>query len=116
MSKTIDFRLLILFAMSKPNFLPPHPNKSNMDAEKSAHIQLEQILAPSRPKNVAEGVSIGVSNIVAGAVGAIGVAIVVPTLGLVAGTRQGGVIGGVVGLTGGAIVGVVGAAAFAVGG
>jgi hypothetical protein len=102
--------------MSKPSFLPPHPNKSDVDIETSAHHQLEQILAPSRPKNVAEGVSIGVSNIVAGAVGAIGVAVVVPTLGLVAGARQGGIVGGVVGLTGGAIVGVAGAAAVAVGG
>jgi hypothetical protein len=57
-----------------------------------------------------------VSNIMQGAVGAVGVAVLMPTLGLAAGAKQGGILGGVVGLSGGAIAGVVGAAALAVGG
>ena len=81
-----------------------------------ASKQLEAILASSRPKNAVEGVTSGVSNIVAGAVGAVGVAILAPTVGLAAGTRSAGLLGGVVGLTGGAVIGAVGAAAFAVGG
>ena len=48
--------------------------------------------------------------------GAVGVAILAPTVGLAAGAKQGGILGGVVGLTGGAVVGVVGAVGLALGG
>jgi hypothetical protein len=81
-----------------------------------ASKQLERILDTTRPKNAVQGVTSGVSNIVAGAVGAVGVIILAPTIGLAAGTRSAGIVGGVVGFTGGAVVGVVGAAALAVGG
>ena len=48
--------------------------------------------------------------------GAVGVAILAPTVGLAAGAKQGGILGGVVGLTGGAVIGVVGAVGLALGG
>jgi len=81
-----------------------------------ASAQLESILSTSRPKNLQQGLGRGVGNIVAGAVGAAGVAVILPTAGLAMGMRQGGILGGIVGVTGGAVVGVLGAAALAVGG
>jgi hypothetical protein len=90
---------------------------AELEAERAAaQEQLEAILSTSRPKNLAEGVSSGVGNIVAGAVGAAGIAVLAPTLGLAVGLRGGGIIGGVVGVAGGAVVGILGAAAVAVGG
>ena len=82
----------------------------------AAQEQLESILSTSRPKNLGEGLSTGVGNIVAGAVGAAGIAVLAPTLGLAVGLRGGGILGGVVGVAGGAVVGILGAAAVAVGG
>jgi len=41
-----------------------------------------------------------VSNIIAGAVGAAGVAVLAPTAGLMVGTKQGGIVGGAIGLAG----------------
>jgi len=57
-----------------------------------------------------------VGNIVGGAVGAAGIAVLAPTVGLFAGTKHGGILGGIVGVTGGALIGAVGAVALAVGG
>jgi DnaJ domain len=82
----------------------------------AAQEQIDAILSTSRPKNLAEGVGTGIGNIVSGAVGAAGVAVLAPTLGLAIGLRGGGIIGGVVGVAGGAVIGLVGAAALAVGG
>jgi hypothetical protein len=82
----------------------------------AAAAQINDILSQSRPKNAVAGVGSGLSNIVAGAVGAVGVIILAPTIGAAAGTKSGGIVGGVVGLTGGAVVGVIGGAALAVGG
>jgi curved DNA-binding protein CbpA len=81
-----------------------------------AKEQLEAILCTSRPKNLGEGVSTGLNNIISGAVGAAGVAVLAPTVGLAFGLRSGGIIGGVIGVAGGAAVGLLGAAAMAVGG
>ena len=63
-----------------------------------------------------EGLKSGVGNILGGALGAVGVAVVAPVAGGAMGLRGGGLIGGVVGVAGGAVVGVVGAAALAIGG
>jgi DnaJ domain len=81
-----------------------------------AKEQWDQIMSTSRPKNLGEGVSTGVSNVIAGAVGAAGVAVLLPTLGLVTGARGGGIVGGAVGLAIGGAAGIIGAAALAVGG
>jgi hypothetical protein len=81
-----------------------------------ARDELDAILSKSRPKNLQQGMGRGVGNIVAGAVGAAGVAVMMPTLGLATGAKHGGILGAVVGVTGGAVVGVLGAAAIAVGG
>lgn len=45
-----------------------------------AKDQLEEILKQSRPKNVQQGVTSGVGNVLAGAVGAAGVAVLMPTV------------------------------------
>jgi hypothetical protein len=78
--------------------------------------QLNGMLDQTRPKNLGQGLTSGVSNIVGGALGAVGVAIAAPMLGGAMGLRGGGILGGVVGLAGGAVVGAVGAVAVAVGG
>ena len=85
------------------------------EAEEAAQ-QLNQILDQSRPKNAIQGTASGVNNILAGAVGGAGVAILAPTVGLAAGTRQAGLLGGVAGLTVGAVGGVVVGTGLVVGG
>lgn len=90
-------------------------DQAKKDQEEAAK-QLNAMFAQSRPKNLREGTASGVSNIVGGAVGAVGVAVLVPTLGLGVGLKNGGIVGGVIGVTGGAVIGVVGAAALAIGG
>jgi len=82
--------------------------------QEEAAQQLNDMLSQSAPKNLGQGLTSGVSNIVGGAVGAVGIAVLAPTAGLAMGASQGGILGGIVGLTGGAVVGVVGAAAVAV--
>ncbi len=100
--------------MSQPT---PAAAKAKADADRQKELEaINQILDSSRPKNFREGVSSGVSNILAGAVGAAGIAVLAPTLGLAAGLQAGGILGGIVGVTGGAVVGALGAAAFAIGG
>jgi hypothetical protein len=78
--------------------------------------QLNGILDQSRPKNFGQGLTSGVSNILGGALGAVGVVIVAPVLGGAMGMRGGGIVGGLVGVAGGVVVGAVGAVAMAVGG
>jgi len=95
------------------------PSKTPEELKKEqeeAKAQLEAMFAPSRPKNLVQGVGTGVSNIVSGAVGGVGVAVLAPTAGLAMGMQNGGILGGVVGVTGGAVVGVLGGAAMVVGG
>jgi hypothetical protein len=84
--------------------------------QQEAVEKLNAMLAQTRPKNFGQGLTSGVSNIVGGALGAVGVVIVAPILGGAVGLRGGGIIGGVVGVAGGAVVGAVGAVALAVGG
>jgi hypothetical protein len=91
--------------------------KEEMEAERKEALQnINQILDSTRPKTLGDGVSSGVGNILQGAVGAVGVAVLMPTLGLATGIKQGGILGGVVGVTVGAVAGALGAAALAVGG
>lgn len=81
-----------------------------------AQADLEQILNTSRPKNLQQGLQTGVGNILSGAVGAVGVAVLLPTVGMAMGGKKGGIVGASVGLVGGAVAGALGAAALAVGG
>ena len=81
-----------------------------------AKAQLDAMFAQSKPKNLAQGVGTGISNIVSGAVGGAGVAVMAPTAGLAMGMQNGGIIGGAIGAAGGAVVGVLGAATMVVGG
>ena len=53
------------------------------------------------PKHLGYGLASGVSNIVAGAVGAVGIVILAPVMGTAVGAKQGGIVGGTVGLVGG---------------
>jgi len=91
-------------------------DESAAKQQEEAKAQLDSILNQTRPKNLKEGLTSGVGNIVSGAVGAVGVAIIAPTAGAKRGAEQGGIIGGTVGLVGGAVVGVVGAVAVAASG
>ena len=84
--------------------------------QQEATQQVESILDASRPKNLVQGVTSGVGNILMGAVGSVGCAVLLPTTGLIAGLKGGGLIGGVLGVTGGAVAGALGAVALVVGG
>lgn len=101
--------------MFTPTEAPVVKTQQQLDQEEAAK-QLEAMLSASRPKNFRQGVGSGLSNVVQGAVGAVGIAVMTPTLGLVAGVKHGGILGGAVGLAGGAAVGLIGAGAMAVGG
>ena len=93
--------------------------KSKEELEKEqqeAKEQLEQLLKAGRPKNFREGAATGVSNILAGALGGAGVAVLGPTAGFAMGLQKGGLVGGALGAAGGAVVGAVGAVALIVGG
>lgn len=95
--------------------MPKSPEELQKEQEE-AKAQLESMFAQSKPKNLAQGVGSGVSNILAGAVGGAGVAVLAPTAGLAMGLQNGGLIGGVLGVAGGAVVGVLGAATMLVSG
>lgn len=68
------------------------------------------------PKNIYQGTTSGVSNVLMGAVGGVGVLVAAPTIGLVAGSKQAGIAGGAIGGTVGLVVGVVGAPIVAIAG
>ncbi|GKY96621.1 hypothetical protein MPSEU_000621700 [Mayamaea pseudoterrestris] len=95
--------------------------KEQSPEETQAHHELNELLHKTRthstaPKGLGQGLSQGVSNIVSGAVGAAGVAVLAPTMGLAVGAKQAGVLGGVAGFVGGALVGIVGGAGILLGG
>jgi hypothetical protein len=95
------------------------PEKTAIQLKKErdeATKQLQAVLDASRPKGLKQGVASGCGNIVQGAVGAAGFAVIGPTMGLAVGLKQGGLLGGIVGITAGAIGGAIGAVAMAVGG
>ncbi|KAL7556025.1 hypothetical protein ACA910_017353 [Epithemia clementina (nom. ined.)] len=92
-------------------------SEAELEAErKKAAEKLEGILDATRPKNFRQGLGSGLSNIVSGAVGGAGVAVLLPVMGFAVGARHAGILGGVFGLTAGAIGGALGAAALIVGG
>eukprot|EP00804_Cyclotella_cryptica_P015641 CCRYP_003628-RB/>CCRYP_003628-RB protein AED:0.09 eAED:0.09 QI:165/0.83/0.85/1/0.66/0.57/7/1472/550 len=92
-------------------------SKEELEAEQAAaKEQLNALLNASRPKHVGYGVAAGVSNVVSGAVGGVGLAVMAPTLGLAQGAKHGGIVGGTIGLVGGALVGAIGGAAVIVSG
>mmetsp|Transcript_39536 Transcript_39536/g.83122 ORF Transcript_39536/g.83122 Transcript_39536/m.83122 type:complete len:546 (-) Transcript_39536:70-1707(-) len=95
----------------------PAKTKEELEAEQqAAKDQLQTILDSSRPKHLGYGITSGVSNIVAGAVGGAGVLVLAPVMGTTVGAKKAGIMGGAVGLVGGAVVGAVGGVAVAVGG
>jgi hypothetical protein len=54
--------------------------EAELEAErKQALEEINHLLKQSRPKNIGQGISSGVSNILQGALGAAGVAVVLPT-------------------------------------
>jgi uncharacterized membrane protein len=68
------------------------PEELKREREQAAE-QLAAILQARQPKGLKEGVVSGASNIVTGAVGATGIAVLAPTMGLAVGLRQGGLLG-----------------------
>lgn len=80
---------------------PPKKTKEELEAEQAAaREQLNAILDQSRPKHLGQGITSGLSNIVAGAVGAVGIVVLAPVVGTAVGAKQGGIVGGTVGLVG----------------
>jgi len=95
----------------------PTQTKEELEAEQqAAKDQLQAILDTSRPKHLGYGITSGISNIVGGAVGAVGIVVLAPTLGTAVGAKQGGILGGAAGLVGGAVVGAIGGVALGVAG
>jgi len=104
-------------ANKKNDDVPRKKTKEEIEAEQqAAKDQLQAILDSSRPKHLGYGITSGVSNIVSGAVGAAGIIVLAPVIGTSVGAKQGGIVGGTVGLVGGAAAGVIGGAVVAVGG
>ena len=67
---------------------------------------LPSLISPSlyliiSPKHLGYGIASGISNVVAGAVGAVGVVVLAPVVGTAVGAKQAGIVGGTVGLLGG---------------
>ena len=106
------------------NNLPTHNkrtimSKSQDDLKKEqeeAKAKLDALLNQTKPKNLRQGLGTGVNNVIAGAVGGAGVAVIAPTLGFAAGLKNGGILGAAFGAAGGAIVGALGAVALVAGG
>ncbi len=95
--------------MSTPSETAAVEKTAEQIEQEEALKQLNAFLDASRPKDLREGLGSGLSNIVQGALGAVGIAVLAPTLGLAVGATQGGFFGGIIGLTGGAVVGLLGA-------
>lgn len=72
-----------------------------------ANAEVEQILGTIKPKHVGEGLASGIGYILRGAIGACGALVLMPTVASAEGKKEAGVIGGIAGGAGGAIVGVV---------
>ena len=85
------------------------------EQEKAAQ-DLQALLNSTRPKNLVQGVSSGLNNVLLGAIGGIGALVLAPTVGMKLGVEKCGVLGGAAGLAGGLVIGVVGGAASIVGG
>lgn len=77
--------------------------------QNEAQEHVEAILRQTRPKNFREGFFRGVNDIIAGALGAIGVAILAPAAGFAVGREAGGCCGGLFGLVCGTCLGLCGA-------
>ncbi|CAJ1953462.1 unnamed protein product [Cylindrotheca closterium] len=86
--------------------------KEQEDAKK----ELDELFKKSKPKNLADGLGQGVNNIVGGALGGVGIAVLAPTAGFAAGMKRGGILGGIAGGTGGVVVGAIGGVGMILGG
>lgn len=75
--------------------------------EEEASLEIQNILDDSKPKHLGQGLVHGGSQIVKGAVGAVGVAILMPVVKAREGHEKHGITGGLVGVVGGAVGGLV---------
>jgi hypothetical protein len=91
-------------------------NSAQRQEQDEAAAELEAYFNKTRPRNLAEGLTNGVGNVLSGAIGTVGSVVLMPVVGMAAGYEKGGVLGSAVGLVGGAVAGVVGGAMSAVGG
>jgi hypothetical protein len=80
------------------------------DEHNNASEEIEEMLGATRPKNLRQGLTSGLGYIVQGAVGAVGIALLMPGIGVEEGSKKGGIVGGIIGGVGGAVGGVMQAA------
>jgi hypothetical protein len=85
--------------------------KSKEQEEENASQEIQELLGATRPKNVAQGLASGVGYILHGAVGAVGIAILMPGVAANEASKDGGgvlggVVGGAIGVVGGVVHGV----------
>jgi len=110
---TFDERFTIHRALSAQVVIMAQPVKSEQEA---ALEEINVLLDQTRPKHVGTGITSGIGYILAGAVGACGIAVLSPVVAAKGGAEKGGVVGAVTGGVGGAVVGLVQAANVAGGG
>lgn len=79
--------------------------RDNKAAEDAALEEMSILLDQTRPKHIGTGISSGIGYILAGAVGACGIAVLSPHVAATKGAKKGGLVGGVVGGLGGAVAG-----------
>jgi len=87
--------------------------KRMQEEQKEAQEQINMILKQTKPKNFRQGLFTGITVVVAAAIGAVGVAILLPSAGGVAGCMGGGIIGAACGCVCGAIFGACAACCLA---
>lgn len=58
-----------------------------------AQAKLDALLNQTKPKNLRQGIGTGVNNILSGAIGGAGVAVLAPTMGFASGLKNGGIVG-----------------------
>ena len=90
-----------------------------MDAAKKQEqedstAELESYLNRTRPRNLVEGVTTGISDVLLGTIGGVGSIVLMPVVGMAGGYKSKGLLGGVIGLVGGTLAGVVGGVGAAV--
>lgn len=78
--------------------------------QEQASEELEAYLNKTRPRNLAEGVTSGLNNVLSGTIGAVGGLVLAPVVGGTAGYKNAGIVGAVGGVVGGTVIGAVGGA------
>jgi curved DNA-binding protein CbpA len=92
------------------------PGNTDDDEEDKDLMDSQMVFATTTPRNFTEGLGQGISNVTKGILGGAAVAFIAPVRETIDGAKEGGVFGAVTGFGKGVGVGILSAAALAVGG